>query len=669
MVNMLKRLAFLTVTLIPISMASFARVLIAQGSASAPDSEQILSYNSDLTVNADGTLLVRETITVSATGAQIKYGIHRDVPTRYQDNFGNPYIIHFEVISLERDDQPEDFHLGKLANGLRIYMGKSRDLVPPGEHTYELTYSVDREIGFFSDHDELYWNATGDEWIFPIQKASATLHLPKGIAQQAILLDAYTGRQGSAEADYTASADNQSNATFRARRALGPHEGLTVVARWPKGFVHPPTDDQKFRYFLEDYQTSLIGLMGLILVLIYYAVAWFLVGRAPAHGEVLPRSEPPRGFSPAALRYIWRTAFDQKALIANLVDLAVKKQMAILQDASGTYILGRLKSNPLPTGRGLGSGQGPAPDVTPDEKLVLDKLFAAGDTIPMVPVNHAIVGGAIEALHHHLRFSLEKVYFMTNCRYLIPGLLISLATVVRCGFLIQGGQRLLVLFLTIWLVPWGLGCLTVAFLAIAAWKYTLSDPLHPPTARKRAMVMGAICLLFFICEAVGLSVMGWAASPGVVVVLTLLVVTNYFFHILLRAPTRSGRALMDQIESFRTFLATTGKDQHDAHTPLGTTPVLFERYLPYAMALNVEKVWCEKFAAALVQTAEGETLDYSPGWYSGAAWDRVTAASFATSLGTSFSSAISSSTSAPGSSSGSRGSSRGRGGGQGGGGW
>src|SRR5208282_1102343 len=499
MVNMFKRLAFLTVTLIPISMASFARVLIAQGSASAPDSEQILSYNSDLTVNADGTLLVRETITVSATGAQIKYGIHRDVPTRYHDNFGNPYIVHFEVVSLERDGQPEDFHLGKLGNGLRIYMGNSRELVPPGEHTYELTYSVDREIGFFPDHDELYWNVTGDEWIFPIQKASATLHLPKGIAQQAILLDAYTGRQGSAETDYTASADNQSNATFRTVRALGPHEGLTVVARWPKGFVSPPTDDQKFLYFLEDNQTSLIGVIGLLVLLIYYTAAYFLAGRDPSQGEIIPRTEPPRGFSPAALRFIWRRAFDQKALIANLVDLAVKKQLAILEEASGTYILGRLRSDSLPTGTGLGSGEGPAPKVSRDEKLVLDKLFAAGDTIPMVPVNHAIVGGAIEALHHHLRSSLEKVYFMTNCRYLIPGLLISLATVVRCGFSIQGGQRLLVLFLTIWLFPWGLGCLTVAFLAIAAWKYALSDPLHAPTARTRAMVMSAICLLFFIC--------------------------------------------------------------------------------------------------------------------------------------------------------------------------
>src|SRR5271157_3549734 len=205
---MLKRFSIPTVALYTIFTWSSTIVLSAQGIAPAPASEQILSYDSDITVNRDATLLVRETITVFAMGAQIKHGIYRDFPTRYHDRFGNPYTIHFEVASLERDGQPEDFHLEKLPDGLRIYMGKSNETVPPGEHSYELAYTVDREIGFFPDHDELYWNVTGNGWIFPIQKASATIHLPKGIARQAIMLDAYTGRQGSAETDYTASADS-----------------------------------------------------------------------------------------------------------------------------------------------------------------------------------------------------------------------------------------------------------------------------------------------------------------------------------------------------------------------------------------------------------------------------------------------------------------------------
>ena len=647
MANTFKRVSFLPVTLFAIFIWSFATVLVAQGTAPSPDKEQILSYDSDITVNPNGTLLVRDTITVFATGAQIKHGIHRDFPTRYNDRFGNPYFIHFEAVSLDRDGEPEAFRLRRVSNGLRIYMGKSSELVPSGQHTYELIYTIDRELGFFPDYDELYWNVTGNAWIFPIQEASATVHLPKGIAQEAILLDAYTGREGSAATDYTASADGQSNATFRTTRTLGPYEGLTIVARWPKRFVRLPTDDDKHRYFLEDNQPSLIGLAGLIVVLIYYTSAWFLVGRNLPRGEIRPRSEPPRGFSPAALRYVWRMAFDHKTLVVDLVDLAVKKHLAILEDNSGDYILGRLKPSPPPTAARHASSEDLPPEITPDEKLVLGRLFAAGDTIRLGPSHYALVGGAVEALHHHLRSNLEKGYFVTSRRYLIPGLLISLAAIVYCGFSIQGAQKDLVLFLAVWLLPWSMGCLTLIVLAIAAWRNALSDPHHAPTARKRAILMSAICLALWIGEVAGLGAMAWAASSDVVILFIVLVAISYLFHNLIKAPTRLGRALLNHIEGFRIFLTTSEQDRRDASTPGKNSPEVFERYLPYAMALNAEKVWGDKFSAASAQAAQGGTMAYSPGWYSGAGWDPLTASTFATSLGNSFSSAISSSTTAP----------------------
>jgi uncharacterized membrane protein YgcG len=669
-----KQLAALTRTLLLVIACSSASALFAQGNAAGIEREQILSYHSDITVNPNATLLVRETISVFATGTQIRHGIYRDFPTRYQDRFGNAYVVHFEVVSVQRDDQPEDCHLEKLSNGLRIYMGKSSELVSPGAHTYELAYSVDREIGFFSDHDELYWNVTGNGWVFPIQKASATAHLPKGIAHDAILLDAYTGPQDSAGTDYIASADNHSNAGFRATRALGPHEGLTIVVRWPKGFVRPPTDEEKFHYFLEDNQVTLIGVVGLIVVLIYYTAAWLLVGRDPAAGVIMPRYEPPRGFSPAAIRYVNRMAFDQKALVANLVDLAVKKRLAIQEDGSGVYTLTRLEANPPPAGtaaRSRGGGAESPPEIMPDEKLLLDKLFAAGGTLRLERTNHARVGGAIEALHRALRSSLERVYFFKNSRYLIPGLLISFLTIVRCGFSIQGAQKPLALFITFWLLMWSLGCTVLVFAVFAAWRNAFSDPHHKAAARTQALIISAFSIPFLIGELVGLVALAAAASPAVVLVLILLVLTNYLFHCLLKAPTRSGRALLDQIEGFRMFLAAVEQDRYKALNPLEKTPELFEKFLPHAMALNVEKAWSEKFAAVLARAAQPGTTGYSPVWYSGPNWSPITASAFATSLGSSFSGAISSASTAPGSSSGGGGggSSGGGGGGGGGGGW
>lgn len=510
---MLKRFPGLFCTLLLAVVSSPVTLSPAQGETPTPTTEQILSYHSDITVNPDSTLLVHETISVYGMGAKIKHGIYRDFPTAYHDRFGNPYLIHFEVVSVERDGQPEDYHLKKMSNGLRVYIGKSRELVSSGQHTYDLTYSVNRELGFFSDHDELYWNVAGNGWVFTIQEASAEVHLPKGIASKAILLDAYTGPQGSAGNDFEASADDQSNADFHTTRPLGPHEGLTIVVRWPKGFVHPPTSDQEFQYFLSDNRPTLLGLIGLIVALLYYTVAWFLVGRDPEAGVIMPRYEPPHGFSPGAIRYVNRMAFDQKAMVANLMDLAVKKQLTIQEDASGVYTLTRLSAVAPPAVKPARWGVGSQSEITADEQAILDKLFATSGTIRLERANHARVGGAIEALHAKLRTTLEKVYFVTNGPYLIPGLLISLATIVWCGFSIQGERRYPAIFMTVWLLGWSVGCAALAAGVIAAWRNALTDPHHKASAWTQAAFISAFSIPFFIGEIVGLGVLVWAASP------------------------------------------------------------------------------------------------------------------------------------------------------------
>ena len=145
---------------------------------------------------------------------------------------------------------------------------------------------------------------------------------------------------------------------------------------------------------------------------------------------------------------------------------------------------------------------------------------------------------------------------------------------------------------------------------------------------------------------------------------------NALFYRLLKAPTQSGRKIMDQIEGFKLYLSVAEKERLNLLNPPEKTPELFERYLPYALALDVENAWSEQFAEVLAR-AGTESQPYSPVWYSGSSWDSFHTSSFADSLGSSFAGAISSSSTAPGSSSGSGGggSSGGGGGGGGGSGW
>src|SRR5580704_10254595 len=132
--------------------------------------ERILDFHSDITLQADSSLLVTETITVNSTSNQMRHGIYRDFPTRYSDSFGNKYVVGFEMLSAVRDNADEHFRVEDYANGKRIYLGDASTFLPAGQHSYTLTYRTNRQLGFFADHDELFWNVTGLGWGFPIER-------------------------------------------------------------------------------------------------------------------------------------------------------------------------------------------------------------------------------------------------------------------------------------------------------------------------------------------------------------------------------------------------------------------------------------------------------------------------------------------------------------------
>jgi uncharacterized membrane protein len=135
------------------------------------------------------------------------------------------------------------------------------------------------------------------------------------------------------------------------------------------------------------------------------------------------------------------------------------------------------------------------------------------------------------------------------------------------------------------------------------------------------------------------------------------------------APTREGRRVLDQIAGFKQYLSITERERLDRMHPPEDTPELFEKYLPYAIALGVENRWADRFAGVLAAAAAQGQQGFA--WYSGSNSPWNNPGRFADSVGSTLASTIGSASAAPGSSSGSGGggSSGGGGGGGGGGGW
>src|SRR5271166_6444313 len=176
----------------PLAVLLFAVASVSLTVNPALAQEGITDFHSDITIQRNASLVVHEVIQVYSEAVHIRHGIFRDFPTRYTDRNAQPYVVNFQLLSVRRDGKDEPHTQQDLSNGVRIRIGDATTLLAAGTYTYELTYTVNREIGFFPDHDELYWNVTGLGWQFPIDHASATVTLPGPVQPADLRMTGYT---------------------------------------------------------------------------------------------------------------------------------------------------------------------------------------------------------------------------------------------------------------------------------------------------------------------------------------------------------------------------------------------------------------------------------------------------------------------------------------------
>ncbi|MCX6354839.1 MAG: DUF2207 domain-containing protein [Candidatus Aureabacteria bacterium] len=618
--------------------------------------ERILDFHSEISVHPDSSMTVKEIIKVRSEGQEIKRGIYREFPTRYSDRYGNNYRIGFQIVSVLRDGAPDGYHREQVSNGVRIYIGREKVFLPHGEYTYTLTYSTDRQLGFFADHDELYWNVTGNGWGFPIDRASATIEFPAYFPHDRFMLDAYTGAYGLREKNFTSSVDLSGLVHFSTTRPLNPHEELTIVTGWPKGLISPPPKRERLACFMSDNRSLIAGLAGLAILLCYYIFAWAVLGRDPAKGTIIPLYNPPAGLSPAAVRYIWKMGYDAKVFAAAIINMAVNGYLSI-SEKGGEYTLVSKRTEII--------------RLSPEEKAVAGMIPASRPSLPLSTDNHEIIRGTIDAVKSVLKNRCEKIYFITNKGYFACGLLLSAIAIFLPGIFMEDRERGgVVLFMTFWLAGWSFGVAFLLRMVFSSWRAVISGRGRAGSGWGGAIFSAIFSIPFLAGEAMGIYFLSTQGSPLITAVLLAVVAIDCLFYILVKAPTLLGRRIMDQVEGFRVFLSVAEGDSIRLLAPSEKTPELFEKYLPYALALDVEQAWAEKFSDVLSRVAADGTT-YTPVWYSGGLWDYGRIGAFTSSMGSSLSSSISSSAVAPGSSSGfgGGGGSGGGGGGGGGGGW
>ncbi len=382
--------------------------------------EVINSFHSDIVVHQDATMTVTETIHYTNTNISGSHGIMRDFPTRYKDRWGNRVHVAFTVKQVLRDGSEVPYRVVHHANGKRVYIGDPNRFILPGTYAYTIVYMTSRQLGFFESHDELYWNVTGFGWSVPILHASAQVILPSGVPQQTIEAEGYTGAYGSRQQhDVIAQVESNGKSIFNTTKPLMPHEGLTIVVSWPKGFVQAPTWFTYWQNVLYDNRGLLILVVGFLALSVFYFV-YFMRWRTRQRRlktTIIPRFYPPRDLLPSELFFVYYKRFKTKAFAAELVAMAVKGMMRITRPNDIWYVLNNNKDYvALSTDNEV-------------HESLHRILFAGRDTLMVEASKHHIINRAVSFLEEQVSKSYER-YIDRNTGIKAIGIIFSIFVVV-----------------------------------------------------------------------------------------------------------------------------------------------------------------------------------------------------------------------------------------------
>ncbi len=336
--------------------------------ATAVHAESITSWQSDITVQQDSTVSVTETIEYSF-GNQQRHGIYRSIPYSYIRD-GAKYNVRIQVQSVtDEDGATQPYSTTKWGGELEIKIGDA-DIYVSGTHTYVITYTIQRAINYFDDHDELYWNVTGTEWDVPIHNALATVSLSGVIDKQDLRVACYTGIFGSTNQYCNWQIGSDGIIAIYADRQLDSYEGMSFVLGMPKGVVTRPSTWQQVRWWLADNWP--IAIPFIVIIGMFYI--WFTHGRDPeGRGTIIPRYKPPRDMTAGEMGTVVDEKVDLNDISATIIQLAIKGYLKI-KEIDRKKLLGKTRDYELIKIKEADDTLGK------HEQEILKTVFDTGDT-------------------------------------------------------------------------------------------------------------------------------------------------------------------------------------------------------------------------------------------------------------------------------------------------
>jgi uncharacterized membrane protein YgcG len=327
---------------------------------------RISDFNDTILITEDGSTLVKERINLVFIGEW--HGIHRTIPIEYPGPRSTNYTLFIDIVSVTDGAGQRLKYDSKTSGGyrdLKIYIPGAVDTT----RTVEISYLVRNGIRFFEDHDEFYWNVTGNDWPVPIDHAEAHVFLPKAAGGR-LRAQAFTGAYGSALRDAT-SEINGADVAFETTNPLTMRGGMTIDIFVPKGILKEPSSLTRLFWFVGSNPVVFLPFVTFGVMF----VTWWYKGRDPDPGRsIAPMYEPPPGMSPAEAGALVDDSVHPRDITSTIVDLAVRGYIKIEETVDTTLLIFHSKDYIFHLLKPVTEWQ----TLAPHERVMLENIFDGG---------------------------------------------------------------------------------------------------------------------------------------------------------------------------------------------------------------------------------------------------------------------------------------------------
>lgn len=377
--------------------------------------EKITSFDVEIVAHKDGIMDVKETIGYDFENLE-RHGIFRFIPL--YSKVGDLYrIIKIDNVKIERDGDKENFETTRDKEKISFKIGDA-DKTITGLHEYKISYTVENGIGSnFSDHDEIYWNATGNDWQVVIEKALVTFNTNFGLKPKNLIC--FEGAIGAKDKTCTVK-----DSTVTSSQILYPGYGLTAVAVYPKGTFPPSVLNKELpKTFGEKISEMLFRNLHIIwllfnIVLPFILILWYQKKKnkkrfgKPAVNFEIPKDENGKRLAPALAGTIDTGRLERDDVVATLFDLAIRKYIALSEIKNKKSLLPdkvtqkiiKLKDPSASSGQELNNF----------EKELFDRLFKTGDEISADELKKDFYKTFVEMETDIFKSLVDKKYYVKN---------------------------------------------------------------------------------------------------------------------------------------------------------------------------------------------------------------------------------------------------------------